>query len=180
MRSIVTAHRTAVRAVTGTLALGGCLLAVPPVQAAAPGKVEFVYTAPEVSRAGDSVTWGWGIRNNGGEPVENVVLTHRFRPVMKVRSVSPRCRVLKESIRCEYGTLKAREARSGVIVAEVPATAAGNVQINGRVTWQQRGAAPAPSSSAAPAATPSASSSAPPAAPGAGKAGTPAGGSAGG
>ncbi|WP_067817901.1 hypothetical protein [Actinomadura kijaniata] len=153
MRSIVTAHRTAARAVAGALALGGCLLAAPPVQAAAPGRVEFVYTAPEVSRAGDSVTWGWSIRNNGGEPVEKVVLTHRFRPVMKVRSVSARCRVLKDAIRCEYGSLKAREARSGVIVAEVPATAAGNVQINGRVTWQQRGAAPAPSPSASPAAT---------------------------
>ncbi|GAA1547497.1 hypothetical protein GCM10009678_32600 [Actinomadura kijaniata] len=171
MRSIVTAHRTAARAVTGALALGGCLLAAPPIQAAAPGKVEFVYTAPKVSRAGDSVTWGWSIRNNGGEPVEKVVLTHRFRPVMKVRSVSARCRVLKDAIRCEYGSLKAGEARSGVIVAEVPATAAGNVQINGRVTWQQRGAAPAP----APAPAPSAS----PAATGAGKAEAPAEGSAG-
>ncbi|MBO2445760.1 DUF11 domain-containing protein [Actinomadura barringtoniae] len=150
MKGII-AGRTAI----GTAALGAALLgtALPghaEARHAAIGKVEFVYSAPEVAEAGDSVTWRWTVKNVGGESVDKVVLTHKLTPALKVKTVDEPCEAGQTSIRCEYGTLKAGEKRQGTVVAVLPPETSGTVQINGRVTWQQ-GTAPVATDSPAPA-----------------------------
>ncbi|MCP2341896.1 hypothetical protein [Actinomadura rupiterrae] len=129
--------------VLGGALLGASLLASVPAAQAEPapapaGKVEFAYSAPEVARAGDSVTWNWTLRNLGAQNVDNVVLTHRITPQLKVAKVSPQCKVLASTVRCAYGRLAAGATTRGALTAAVPSNTRGSIQINGRVTWQER------------------------------------------
>ncbi|WP_329394748.1 hypothetical protein [Streptomyces melanogenes] len=102
------------------------------------GKVEFTYSAPEVSENGDEVTWTWTVRNTGTTKADKVVLTHKTTPVLKAKSVPSACEAGETSVRCEYGTLQAGESREGKAVFNLPADLNSTVQINGRVTWQQQ------------------------------------------
>ncbi|WP_067477679.1 DUF11 domain-containing protein [Actinomadura hibisca] len=139
MKSILTGRA---RLLAGAVALAAPLSATAlPAHAAA--KVDFLYSAPEISAEGDSVTWDWTVRNSGGEAVDKVVLVHRLTPQLKVTSVSAPCKVLATSVRCDYGRLATAGRKKGTLVAAIPATTSGSVQITGRVTWQRADAADA-------------------------------------
>ncbi|MBW8484190.1 hypothetical protein [Actinomadura parmotrematis] len=142
MRSIITA-----RAAVLAGAFGAALAVAPAAHAA--GKVDFAYSAPEVSEEGDNVVWTWTVGAGDG-PVEKVVLTHRLTPHLKVASVSKECTVLEAAVRCEYGALKAGQRKRGVLVADIPVGTSGSVQISGRVTWRQGGAPGAATGAATP------------------------------
>ncbi|MQY06355.1 hypothetical protein ACRB68_44430 [Actinomadura sp. RB68] len=134
MKGIVTAAGAAV------IALG----AAPPAWAEGTGKVEFVYSMPKVSAAGDTVTWTWTLRNTGTRDLDRVTLEHRLTPRLRVTSVSARCKPAKASVRCEYGAVRVGGRRTGFLVAALPPSGAGDVRINGRATWEQAPPAAAP------------------------------------
>ncbi|MFG2660183.1 hypothetical protein [Streptomyces sp. NPDC048425] len=104
----------------------------------ASGKVEFAYTAPEISEDGSSVTWHWTVSNTGDTTVDQVVMTHKLTPQLQVAQVSAPCQVQATAIRCGYGAMKPDEKREGSLVADLPEDLSGSVQINGRITWQAR------------------------------------------
>jgi len=152
MKGIIAGRSAIAAAALGASLLGTALPGHAEARQAAIGKVEFVYSAPEVAEAGDSVTWRWTVKNVGSEGVDKVVLTHKLTPALKVKTVDEPCEAGQTSIRCEYGSLKAGEKRQGTVVAVLPPETSGTVQINGRVTWQQGTAPVATESPAEPAA----------------------------
>ena len=153
--------RAAVLTATAAVAAAAAVTTVPPPAAARPaeappaaappadGTVEFSYSAPELSRAGDHVIWHWTLRNTADRPVEDVVLFHHLTPKLKVTSISSPCTVDAEAIRCDYRTLKAGQRKRGTLSAALPAHVTGLVQIQGRVTWRFAPAStPAPATAA--------------------------------
>ncbi|MFC5183096.1 DUF11 domain-containing protein [Actinomadura harenae] len=106
----------------------------------ASGQVEVTYSAPWTAQAGDSVNWGWTVRNTGDKAVDGVVLVHRLTPQLKIGKVSKECEALAAEIRCSYGSLQPGATSSGELTATVPLDATGTVQVDGTVTWQPAGA----------------------------------------
>ncbi|MEV4255588.1 hypothetical protein AB0J52_20730 [Spirillospora sp. NPDC049652] len=101
------------------------------------GKVELSYSAPKVAQAGSTVSWEWTVRNTGDKAVSDIVLVHKLTPQLKVTKVAQECKALQTEVRCSYGSLQAGATATGQLVADIPSSATGTVQINGKATWQQ-------------------------------------------
>ncbi|MBX6767359.1 MAG: hypothetical protein IRY90_09445 [Actinomadura rubrobrunea] len=138
----------------GAVVTGVCLAAGPPAHAAArpapprpavtaakagaKGKVEVVYARPKLDRSGTKVTWQWRLRNRTGRKAYAVVLTHRVKPPVPIRSPQKACRVVEEGlVRCTYPSLRAGQTRTGTLVATLPDSLSGGVALRGHVDWRR-------------------------------------------
>lgn len=119
------------------------LAPLPAAQAASSARAaddaEFHYSAPEISEAGDHVTWHWYITNRGAKAAHKVVLTHTIEPNLAITSVSGPCTVDKARsvVKCTWDQLSAGQSADGAIGAELPEDLSGSAHIKGRVTWQE-------------------------------------------
>ncbi|GLW65500.1 hypothetical protein Arub01_37440 [Actinomadura rubrobrunea] len=138
----------------GAVVTGVCLAAGPPAHAAArtapprpavtaggvgaKGKVEVVYARPKLAPSGTKVTWQWRLRNRTGRKAYAVVLTHRVKPPLPIRSPQKACRVVEEGlVRCTYASLRAGQTRKGTLVATLPDSLEGGVSLRGHVDWRR-------------------------------------------
>ncbi|KJK58391.1 DUF11 domain-containing protein [Saccharothrix sp. ST-888] len=132
------------RPAAAVVATAVALLApLPAAQAAssvrAAGDVQFQYSAPEISDAGDHVTWHWNVTNSGAKAAHEVVMTHRIEPNLPITSVSGPCTVDKARavVTCTWDQLSAGQRADGAIGAELPEDLSGSVHIKGRIVWQE-------------------------------------------
>ncbi|MEV1085732.1 hypothetical protein AB0I98_47250 [Streptomyces sp. NPDC050211] len=121
-------------ALTATALAGFGVVNAPTASAA--GKIEVVYSPPEISESADRITWHWTLTNTGDEDVDKVVLTHKITPTLHVSAADAPCAPTGDSIPCAYGSMAAGEQREGTLVADLPSDISGTAQINGRVTWE--------------------------------------------
>jgi hypothetical protein len=119
------------------------LASVSPSQAApsvrAPGDVQFQYDPPEISEAGDHVTWHWTVVNSGTGAAHKVVLTHTVTPQVPITHVTGPCTTdeARSVVRCTWEQLGAGQKADGTIDANLPEDLSGSVHIKGRVVFQE-------------------------------------------
>ncbi|MFD3588133.1 hypothetical protein [Streptomyces sp. NPDC058683] len=119
------------------IALIGPGAMAPPASASAAGSgVEFVYSAPEISEQGDTVTWDWTVTNRGDAGIRNIVMTHTITPKLTVTQASAGCEIGAAATKCRYGNMAAGGKVTGTLVARLPDEVSGNVEIRGRLTWE--------------------------------------------
>ncbi|GLZ13588.1 hypothetical protein Acsp04_38230 [Actinomadura sp. NBRC 104425] len=150
MNMVIGGGRASARAALGTVGAamaGACLAAGPPACAkvepaaarpAAGGKVEVTYSVPRISANGTEVTWRWRLRNRTGRTAYRVVVTHTVKPAVPISSPNRACRKVAEGVvRCAYPSLRAKQSRTGTLVARLPENLEGGVNLAGKVAWRR-------------------------------------------
>ncbi|GAA2775636.1 hypothetical protein GCM10010521_62690 [Streptomyces rameus] len=105
----------------------------------APADVRFQYDPPEISEAGDHVTWHWTVVNSGIGAAHKVVLTHTVTPQVPITHVTGPCTTdeARAVVRCTWEQLGAGQRTDGTIDADLPEGLSGSVRIKGRVVFQE-------------------------------------------
>ena len=129
------------RAAAVTTAVGALLVPLSTAQAASlvrADDVRFQYDSPEISAAGDHVTWHWTVVNGSAKAAHKVVVTHTISPQVPITHVTGPCTIdeARSAVKCTWDQLSAGQRTDGAIEAKLPEDLSGSVHIKGRITWQ--------------------------------------------